>query len=187
MRARAHVCSFYFSFFIYFFIMIYISFCDLLNFVYKKFRMHSVSLAVSASELQMHDQSPLAHALPLPQSPLTSIHCSTDKTCSIHFKVVQDSLHSRLYGFLFFCIVLIHQPLNVTLAAPVIVKVHSFVWFDNIFSPSSFSCLQKLWPLRMISFTAVHYQYGVCFVMASNAIDSFANELSTCKLEKVFP
>ena len=119
MRARACVCVFFILvFLIYFVIMIYILFCDLFNFTYKEFRMPSVSLAVSASELQMQDQSPLAHALLLPRSPLTSIHCYTDKTCSTHFKVVQDSLRSRLFRFLFFCIVLFHQPLNVTLADP---------------------------------------------------------------------
>ena len=35
----------------------------------------------------------------------------------------------------------------------------------------------------MISFASELYQYGVCFVMASNEIDSFANELSIAQLK----
>ena len=37
----------------------------------------------------------------------------------------------------------------------------------------------------MISFASALYRYGVCFVMASNEIDSFANELSTRQIMHV--
>ena len=37
----------------------------------------------------------------------------------------------------------------------------------------------------MISFASALYRYGVCFAMASNEIDSFANELSTRQIMHV--
>ena len=32
----------------------------------------------------------------------------------------------------------------------------------------------------MVSFAFALYRYGICFAMASNELDSFANDLNTC-------
>ena len=109
--------------------------------------MPSVSLAMSVSELQSESDA----------ISITTVSCSsptaisfnqharsTDKTCWTHFKIVQlDPLCSMLFRYLLFYIVSLHQPFNGTIADPVIVEVVSFAWFSDIFSPSSFSCLQK--------------------------------------------
>ena len=89
-------------------------------------------------------QSPLAHALPLPRSPITSMHAlltkharRTSKTSSWTLFVLFCS------GFSSFILSHFINRSMVLLPASVIVEVVSFAWFSDIFSPSSFSCLQK--------------------------------------------
>ena len=97
----------------------------------------------SCSRFQTQDQSPLAHVLPLSLSSLSIIHAlltnhaqRTSKSCS------WTLFRSRSFRFLLFCLVSLHQPLNDTLAS---VEVLSFAWSSDIVSPTSVSCLQRLW------------------------------------------
>ena len=97
----------------------------------------------SCSRSPTQDRSPLVHVLPLSRSSLTSIHAlltkhaqRTSKSCSLTL------FRSRPFRFLLFCLVSLHQPLNDTLAS---VEVLSFAWSSDIVSPTSFSCLQRLW------------------------------------------
>ena len=60
----------------------------------------------------------------------------TSKSCS------WTLFRSRPFRFLLFCLVSLHQPLNDTLVS---VEVLSFAWSSDIVSPTSFSCLQRLW------------------------------------------
>ena len=97
----------------------------------------------SCSRFPTQDRSPLAHVLPLSRSSLTSIHelltkhaQRTSKSCS------WTLFRSRPFRFLLFCLVSLYQPLNDTLAS---VEALSFAWSSDIVSPTSFSCLQRLW------------------------------------------
>ena len=98
------------------------------------------------------------------------------QTCLTYFKVVQsDPFRPRPFRFLLFSLVLLHQSLNGTLA---LVGVLSFAWSSDIVSPFSFSSLKSYG-----FFASALHRYGVC--SALNEIDSFANELSTCQIEKM--
>ena len=102
----------------------------------------SVSIGAVIGFRRKIDQS-LAHVLPLSRSSLTSIHALLTKHAQRTSKSCSWTLfHSRPFRFLLFCLVSLHQPLNDTLAS---VEALSFAWSSDIVSPTSFSCLQRLW------------------------------------------
>ena len=141
--------------------------------------MPSVSLVMSVSELQSESGAISITTGSCSSSTAISLNHharSTDKTCSTHFKDVQvDPLCSMLFRFLLFYMVSLHQPFNGTLADPGHPLPGSVIFSAHLLSPVC---------KRMLSFTSVLYQYGVCFVMASNEIHFFANDLSTRQIEK---
>ena len=74
---------------------------------------------------------------------LTSIHALLTKLAQRTSKSCSWTLfRSRPFRFLLLCLVSLHQPLNDTLAS---VEALSFAWSSDIASPTSFSCLQRLW------------------------------------------
>ena len=108
--------------------------------------MPSVSLAVSASV-----QQSISDARSITTGScssfiaifFTSIHALLTKHAQRTSKSCSWTLfRSRPFRFLLFCLVSLHQPLNDTLAS---VEVLSFAWSSDIVSPTSFSCLQRLW------------------------------------------
>ena len=79
---------------------------------------HALRLAGSFSIRAVVGRSPLAHVLPLSRSSLTSIHALLTKHAQRTSKSCSWTLfRSRPVRFLFFCLVLLHQPLNDTLAS----------------------------------------------------------------------
>ena len=148
MRARVRACvcvclSFLYyifsSWYVFYFVIYKLS--DTFNFTCPPSRWQCQYR--SCSRFPTQDQSPLAHVLPLWRSSLTRIHALLTKHAQCTSKSSSWTLFcSRPFGCPLFGLVSLHQPLNCTLAS---VEVISFAWFSDIASPSSFSCLQKLW------------------------------------------
>ena len=104
---------------------------------------HALRLAGSVSIGAVVGFQPLAHVLPLSRPSLTSIHALLTKHAQRTSKSCSWTLfRSRPFRFLLFCLVSLHQPLNDALASD---EVLSFAWSNDIVSPTSFSCLQRLW------------------------------------------
>ena len=148
MRVRVSVRHIFFTFnarvcffILYFFTMVCILFR--INFQIHLIS-HALHLAGSVSIGAVVGFRPLAHVLPLSRPSLTSIHALLTKHAQRTSRSCSWTLFrcSRPFRFLLFCLVSLHQPLNDTLAS---VEVLSFAWSSDIVSPTSFSCLQRLW------------------------------------------
>ena len=140
MCVCVHVCVCVCFFILYFFTMVCILFR--INFQIHLIS-HALHLAGSVSIGAVVGFRPQAHVLPLSRSSLTSIHALLTKHAQRTSKSCSWTLfRSRPFRTLLFCLVSLHQPLNDTLAS---VEVLSFAWSSDIVSPTSFSCLQRLW------------------------------------------
>ena len=132
--------------------------------------MPSVLLAVSVSErsrFPTQDQSPLAHVLSLSRSSITSIHVLLTKHVQRTFVLDRSGFSSLVWSrFISRSMVLLPRLNSFPLPGSGILTAHFSFSFCKSYG----------------SFASALHRYGVCF--ASNEIDSFANELSTCQIEK---
>ena len=131
--------------------------------------MPSVFLPVSVLELQSEsDAKPISTGLCSSSTLIsfTQYTCSTHKICSAHFKVVQmDPRRSRLSGFSSFVFSRFINHSMVRLLTPVIVEARSLAWCSDVFSPTYFFCLLKLWRLRILSLASVLHRHSIVFVV----------------------
>ena len=166
VRACVRVCVCVCFFILYFFTMV----CILFRI---SFQIHLMSRWQcqhrSCSRFPTQYRSPLAHVLSLSRSSLTSIHALLTKHAQRTSKSCCWTLfRSRPFRFLLFCQVLLHQPLNDTLAS---VEAPSFAWSSDIVSPTSFSPVYKGYGS---SASALH-RHGVCFGFVCKRIEHAPN------------